>query len=147
MLELTMTTHPLDARILNALVVTLLASIADYRKCSREVGNRALAKAFDARADERRRAAAKLQSAVAEAGGEPEHEGSLLAAARHPLIAGADGSRPDDEAICDEIERREDAIRKGFEKAFADIELSPAARAAVHEAWELVKLEDAEQAD
>lgn len=141
-----MTTHPMDARILNTLVVTLLGSIADYRKFSGAVGKGALARTFDARADERRRAATKLQSAVAEAGGDPEHEGSLAAGARRPLIAGGDQNRPDDEAILDEIERGEEQIRKGFEKAFADIELSPDARAAVQEAWELARLEDARQA-
>ncbi|GGC14575.1 hypothetical protein GCM10011494_36750 [Novosphingobium endophyticum] len=135
-----MTTNSVDVSVLNTLIATLVDSIDGYQKSAADIDNQALADKFNARARERQSAVAKLQAAVAAAGGEPEDDGTVLGGAHRVFQSLKETvmSR-DDKAIVGEIERGEDYLKSKFETALAEAELSPAARAAADEAWRSVK--------
>jgi len=135
-----MTTNNKDVSILNTLIATLLDSIDGYQKSAGDIDNRTLADKFTARARERQFAVAKLQAAVASAGGNPEDDGTILASAHRAFLNLKEAvSGKDDKAIVTEIERGEDYLKAKFEKALADADLSPAGRAAAEEAWQSVR--------
>lgn len=135
-----MTSNTKDAGILNTLIATLVDSIDGYQKSAGDIDNQALAEKFNARARERQSCVTKLQAAVATAGGQPEDEGTLLGGAHRMFqsLKEAVMSR-DDKAIVAEIERGEDYLKNKFETALAEVDLSPAARAAAEEAWQSVR--------
>jgi uncharacterized protein (TIGR02284 family) len=135
-----MTSETKDVTVLNTLIATLLDSIDGYQKSAADIDNQALADKFNARARERQSSVAKLQAAVAAAGGEPEDGGTLLGGAHRAFqsLREAVVSR-DDKAIVAEVERGEDYLKGKFQTALADVDLTPAARAAAEEAWQSVR--------
>lgn len=135
-----MSTDTKDVTVLNTLIATLLDSIDGYQKSAADIDNQALADKFQARARERQSSVAKLQAAVAAAGGNPEDDGTLLGSAHRAFqsLKEAVVSR-DDKAIVSEIERGEDYLKNKFETALAEVDLSPQARAAAEEAWQSVR--------
>lgn len=135
-----MTTNTKDVSVLNTLIATLLDSVDGYQKSAGDVDNQALADKFNARARERQGSIAGLQAAVAAAGGQPEDDGTLLGSVHRAFqsIREAVASR-DDKAIVAEVERGEDYLKAKFETALAEVDLSPAARAAAEEAWQSVR--------
>lgn len=135
-----MTTDTKDVSVLNTLIATLLDSIDGYQKSAADIDNQALAEKFQARARERQSSVGRLQAAVAEAGGKPEADGTLLGGAHRAFqsLKEAVVSR-DDKAIVSEVERGEDYLKGKFETALAEADLSPRARAAVDEAWQSVR--------
>ncbi|MBV1690319.1 PA2169 family four-helix-bundle protein [Novosphingobium sp. G106] len=135
-----MTTATHDTSILNDLIATLLDSVDGYQKSAGDIDNQALADKFNARARERQSAVAKLQAAVASAGGNPEDDGTLLAGAHRVFMNLKEAvTGKDDKAIVAEIERGEDHLKAKFEKALANADLSPTGRAATDEAWQSVR--------
>ena len=135
-----MTTTTNDIPVLNTLIATLLDSIDGYQKSAADIDNQVLADKFNARARERQSAVTKLQAAVATAGGNPEDDGTVLAGAHRAFLNLKEAvTGKDDKAIVAEIERGEDYLKGKFNKALADADLSPAARAAAHEAWQSVR--------
>ncbi|HEX7858612.1 MAG TPA: PA2169 family four-helix-bundle protein [Sphingobium sp.] len=135
-----MSTDTKDVTVLNTLIATLLDSIDGYQKSAADTDNQALADKFQARARERQSSVAKLQAAVAAAGGNPEDDGTLLGGAHRVFqsLKEAVVSR-DDKVIVSEIERGEDYLKNKFETALAEVDLSPQARAAAEEAWQSVR--------
>jgi uncharacterized protein (TIGR02284 family) len=135
-----MATNSKDVSVLNPLIATLIDSVEGYQKSAGDIDNSALADKFNARARERQSAATKLQAAVATAGGKPEDDGSLLGDAHRAFqsLKEAVMSR-DDKAIVAEIERGEDHLKRKFEIALADADLSPGARETLDEAWRSVR--------
>lgn len=133
-------TDTTDVGFLNTLIGTLLDSVEGYQKSAGDIDNQALADKFNSRARERQSAVAKLQAAVATAGGKPEDDGTLLGSAHRAFqtLKEAVASR-DDKAIVAEIERGEDYLKAKFETALATADLSAAARSALSEAWDSVK--------
>jgi uncharacterized protein (TIGR02284 family) len=82
----------------------------------------------------------KLQAAVASAGGNPEDDGTLAGGAHRAFLNLKEAVMGrDDKAIVAEIERGEDYLKNKFETALADVDLSPAARAAAEDAWQSVR--------
>lgn len=135
-----MITGTKDVAVLNTLISTLLDSVDGYQKSAGDIDNQALADKFNARARERQSAVAKLQAAVATAGGKPQDDGTLLGSAHRAFQSLKEAvTGRDDKAIVAEIERGEDYLKAKFETALAETELSPAARSAVDEAWQSVR--------
>lgn len=129
-----------DAALLNALTATLLDSIAGYQKSAGDAADARLADTFNARARERRWAVTKLQAAVAQEGGTPESEGTLLAGAHRAFLNLRETAGPrDDKTIVREVERGEDYLKERFETALARSDLSETARRAIDEAWQSVR--------
>jgi uncharacterized protein (TIGR02284 family) len=134
------TTTTKDAAVLNTLIATLLDSIDGYQKSAGDIDNQALAEKFNSRARERQSAVAKLQAAVAAAGGTPEDDGTILAGAHRAFLSLKEAvTGRDDKAIVAVVERGEDYLKNKFETALADADLSPAARSAAEEAWTSVR--------
>lgn len=134
------TTTTKDVAVLNTLIATLLDSIDGYQKSAGDIDNQALAEKFNSRARERQSAVAKLQAAVAAAGGTPEDDGTILAGAHRAFLSLKEAvTGRDDKAIVAEVERGEDYLKNKFETALADADLSPASRSAAEEAWTSVR--------
>ena len=129
-----------DTVVLNTLIGTLLDSIDGYEKSAADIDNQQLAGQFTARATERQGAVRTLQGAVAELGGNPEDDGTLLGAAHRAFVSLREAvSARDDTAIVAEIERGEDYLKAKFETACENTDLSVTARTAVASAYASVK--------
>lgn len=135
-----MTEHNETTTTLNTLIATLIDSVEGYQKSAGDVDNQRYAEMFNARARERQQAITTLQAAVAQAGGNPEDDGSVMGSLHRAFqsLREAVSSR-DDAAIIAEIERGEDYLKDKFEMALKNSDLTPRAREAVNQAWESVR--------
>lgn len=129
-----------DIRTLNSLIATTIDSINGYTESAEATDNQRFASRFTSRAAERRQVVTRLQDEVRRLGGDPEDDGTALAAAHRVFLdlKAAVVSR-DDKAIVAEVERGEDHIKAKFEAALNDEALSPGARAAVEEGYGSVR--------
>ncbi len=129
-----------DVAALNTLISTLLDSVEGYTKAAGDIESASLGTIFADRARERREVAARLQAVVAQQGGEPENDTSTMGAIHRTFfdLKTAITGR-DNEAIINEVERGEDYLKGKFETAMKNVDLSPAARAAVGLAWTSVR--------
>jgi uncharacterized protein (TIGR02284 family) len=135
-----MTERNATTTTLNTLIATLLDSVEGYQKSAGDVDNPRFAEMFNDRARERQAAAAKLQAAVASAGGNPEDDGTVMGAVHRGFQSLREAvSTRDDKAIVAEIERGEDYLKEKFEAALDHTDLTGDARAAVTDAWQSVK--------
>lgn len=129
-----------DITVLNTLIGTLLDSVEGYSKAADDVDNPTYVQLFNARSRERQEVAARLQSAVAQLGGDPEDDATTLGAIHRVFVdlkAAVTGR--DDKAIVNEVERGEDYLKAKFETAMKNADLSVIARDAVNAAWQSVK--------
>ena len=135
-----MTEHTQTTTTLNTLIATLIDSVEGYQKSAADVESPRFADMFTARAQERQQAVYQLQSAVAEAGGSPADDGSMMGSVHRGMqsLREAVSSR-DDAAIIAEIERGEDYLKEKFETAMDNTDLDARALDAVTEAWASVQ--------
>lgn len=135
-----MTEHNETTTTLNTLIATLIDSVEGYQKSAGDVDNQRYAEMFNARARERQQAITTLQAAVAQAGGNPEDDGSVMGSLHRAFQSLREAvSTRDDAAIIAEIERGEDYLKEKFEAAQRHADLTPQAREAVSKAWESVR--------
>ena len=135
---MTDTSH--DIRTLNGLIATTIDSVDGYRTSAQDVENPRFAELFTARASERSSVAEQLRAEVKRLGGNPEDDGTILAAGHRAFVnlkAAVTGR--DDKAIVNEVERGEDHIKAKFESALKDDGLSPQCRTLVETAFGSVK--------
>ena len=135
---MTDTSH--DIRTLNGLIATTIDSVDGYRTSAQDVQNPRFAEMFTARASERSSVAEQLRAEVKRLGGNPEDDGTILAAGHRAFVnlkAAVTGR--DDQAIVNEVERGEDHIKAKFEAALKDDTLSPNSRSLVETAFGSVK--------
>ena len=135
---MTDTSH--DIRTLNGLIATTIDSVDGYRTSAQDVQNPRFAEMFTARASERSSVAEQLRAEVKRLGGNPEDDGTILAAGHRAFVnlKSAVTGR-DDHAIVNEVERGEDHIKAKFEAALKDDTLSPNSRSLVETAFSSVK--------
>jgi len=135
---MTDTSH--DIRTLNGLIATTIDSVDGYRTSAQDVENPRFAELFTARASERSSVAEQLRAEVRRLGGNPEDDGTILAAGHRAFVnlKSAVTGR-DDKAIVNEVERGEDHIKAKFEEALKDDNLSPQSRTLVETAFGSVK--------
>ena len=135
---MTETSH--DIRTLNGLIATTIDSVDGYRTSANDVENPRFAELFTARASERSSVAEQLRGEVTRLGGNPEDDGTILAAGHRAFVnlKSAVTGR-DDQAIINEVERGEDHIKAKFEDALKDDSLSPESRSLVQAAYGSVK--------
>lgn len=129
-----------DIRTLNGLIATTIDSVDGYRTSAQEVDNSRYAELFTARASERSSIAEQLRAEVKRLGGNPEDDGTILAAGHRAFVnlkAAVTGR--DDQAIVAEVERGEDHIKAKYEEALKDDSLSNESRSLVQTAFASVK--------
>ena len=135
---MTDTSH--DIRTLNGLIATTIDSVDGYRSSAEAVESPRFAELFTARASERSSVAEQLRAEVRRLGGNPEDDGTVLAAGHRAFVnlkAAVTGR--DDQAIVNEVERGEDHIKAKYEEALKDDSLSPECRSLVETAYGSVK--------
>ena len=135
---MTDTSH--DIRTLNGLIATTIDSVDGYRTSAQDVDNPRFAEMFTARAAERSSVVEQLRAEVKRLGGNPEDDGTALAAGHRAFVnlKSAVAGR-DDKAIVNEVERGEDHIKAKYEAALKDDDLSPQCRSLVEMAFGSVK--------
>lgn len=129
-----------DIRTLNGLVATTIDSIDGYSESAKDAQGNRFAEMFNQRAGERRQVVSTLQAEVARLGGNPEDDGTALAAAHRGFLGLKSAvTGQDDAAIIAEVERGEDHIKAKFESALADEKLAPQTKTAIQEAYTSVR--------
>ena len=129
-----------DIRTLNSLIATVIDSVNGYTESAKDVDSPNFKEKFLARAGERRTVAEQLRGEVSRVGGNPEDDGTILAAGHRAFVnlkSAVAGN--DDKAVVSEVERGEDHLKAKFEDALKDDKLAPATRAAIESAWTSVK--------
>jgi len=130
-----------DITVLNSLIETTLDSVDGYRRSAEEASNSRFASEFRDRADERQEIVSRLQEEVRRLGGNPEDDGSVLAAAHRAFltirdkISGSDG----DEAVIAEVDRGESYLDDKWQTALKDDELSPETRSIIAQCYDSVR--------
>lgn len=135
---MTETSH--DIRTLNGLIATTIDSVDGYRTSAEAIDNPRFADLFTQRASERSSVAEQLRAEVRRLGGNPEDDGTLLAAG-HRMFVNLKGvvATRDDKAIVNEVERGEDHIKAKFDAALADNDLATETRSLIQTAYGSVR--------
>jgi uncharacterized protein (TIGR02284 family) len=129
-----------DIATLNSLIATTIDSINGYQESADAVENPQFRELFQQLGRDRQQVLPKLQAEVARLGGNPEDDGTALAAAHRTFVdlkAAITGR--DDKAVINEVERGEDHIKEKFETAIADPNVSEQTRMAIREAYTSVR--------
>jgi uncharacterized protein (TIGR02284 family) len=129
-----------DITTLNSLIATTIDSINGYQESADAVENPQFRELFQQLGRDRQQVLPKLQAEVARLGGNPEDDGTALAAAHRTFVdlkAAITGR--DDKAVINEVERGEDHIKEKFETAIADPNVSEQTRMAIREAYTSVR--------
>ena len=135
---MTETSH--DIRTLNGLIATTIDSVDGYRTSAADVDSPKLAELFTDRASERSSVAEQLRAEVTKLGGNPEDDGTILAAGHRAFINLKSAvTKRDDEAVIAEVERGEDHIKAKYEDALKDTDLASATRSLIETAYGSVK--------
>jgi uncharacterized protein (TIGR02284 family) len=125
---------------LNTLIATTLDSADGYRKAAEKAENERYRSLFLEFAGERERCVRQLQDEVRQLGGNPEDDGSILAAAHRAFLSLRDAvTGSDDRSVIAEVERGEDYIKNKYETALESGNLSGSAEQAVRQAYQSVR--------
>jgi uncharacterized protein (TIGR02284 family) len=130
-----------DIDILNSLITTTIDSALGFERSAEDAESGRFVQLFRDFAAERRQVVARLQEVVRGLGGTASDDGSLKADLHRrwvdlrAAIAGGGG----DKAVIEEVERGEDYLKGKYEAALKDEALSPAALAAIREAYQSVR--------
>ncbi len=127
-----------DIATLNSLIATTIDSADGYEQAAETDNAGELAQTFRQYAAERRSIVADLRGHVVRLGGNPEDDGTLLAAAHRQFLNLRAAFDNDVRTAVNEVERGEDVIKGKYEAAL-DVELSPEVRQAVQRAYESVR--------
>jgi uncharacterized protein (TIGR02284 family) len=129
-----------DNAKLDDLIVTLIDSVKGFEHSARQAEAARYRDFFEAMARERREAVMALQAASRAEGGSPADYGSAAATLHRRIEDLRVALGGGDAAIVKEVERGEDYLKEEFERVLADERMSPAAMAAVREAYGSVRL-------
>jgi uncharacterized protein (TIGR02284 family) len=128
-----------DIKILNSLIETTLDSVDGYGEAAKDAANPGYKSLFQQRASERRQVVNDLQGQVRVLGGEPDDDGSVLAAGHRVFLKLRDSLTKGDDSVISEVERGEDHIKAKYQSALDDAELSASVRDVVVRAYSSVK--------
>jgi uncharacterized protein (TIGR02284 family) len=129
-----------DVATLNSLIATTIDSIDGYQESAKATEDMRLKDMFETLATDRRQAVEDMRARVTALGGNPEDDGTVLAAAHRKFVdLKSMVTGRDDKAIVNEVERGEDHIKSKFESAIADDEISSDTRAIITKAFESVR--------
>lgn len=125
---------------LNSLIATTLDSADGYRKAAEKADNERYRSLFLEFAGERERCVRQLQDEVRQLGGNPEDDGSILAAAHRAFLSLRDAvTGSDDHSVIAEVERGEDYIKSKYEAALDSGRLTGSAEQTVRQAYQSVR--------
>ena len=125
---------------INSLIATTLDSADGYRKAAEKADSERYRSLFLEFAGERERVVRDLQAEVRSMGGNPEDDGSILAAAHRAFLSlryAVTGQ--DDTAIINEVERGEDYLKEKFEAALNATDVAPETRTIIERAYQSVR--------
>ena len=129
-----------DISVLNSLIETTLDSVDGYRRSAEEATSSRFTSDFLSRASEREQVVRQLQNEVRRLGGNPEDDGSVLAAAHRAFLTIRDrATGSDDESVIAEVDHGETYLRGKWESALKDDKLSPETRNLVTQCWSSVR--------
>jgi uncharacterized protein (TIGR02284 family) len=129
-----------DISVLNGLIETTIDSVDGYRRSAQEATNSRFSSAFLERANEREQVVSKLRERVRALGGNPEDDGSVLAAAHRAFMSLRDKvTGADDEAVIAEVDHGESYLNGKWETALEDDGLSAETRSLVQQCYGSVR--------
>ena len=129
-----------DIRTLNGLIATVIDSVDGYSESAKDVDSPRFSELFLARANERRDVSERLRAEVSRLGGNPEDDGTILAAGHRAFVnLKSTVATRNDKAVVAEVERGEDHLKAKFEDALKDEELSSSTREIIQSVWSSVK--------
>jgi uncharacterized protein (TIGR02284 family) len=124
---------------LDDLIVTLIDSVKGYEHSAEKAEAARYQGFFLEMAQDRRAAVGRLQEASRAEGGSPADYGSAAATLHRRVEDLRVALGGGDTAIIKEVERGEDYLKEEFERVLTDERMTPAAMAAVREAFESVR--------
>jgi uncharacterized protein (TIGR02284 family) len=127
--------HKHDIKVLNELIVTTLDSVEGYEEAAKDAYNPTFKSLFSQWSNERREIVRALQNQVRTLGGNPDDDGSTLAAAHRVFLNLRDSFSKGDKSVVEEVERGEDYIMEKYEDALDDDDLSESVRPIVNQAY------------
>ena len=129
-----------DISVLNSLIETTIDSVDGYRRSAQEATNSRFSAAFLERANERDQIVSKLRDEVRRLGGNPEDDGSVLAAAHRAFLSLRDKvTGSDDAAVIAEVDHGESYLNGKWEPALRDDKLSQETRSLVQQSYDSVR--------
>jgi uncharacterized protein (TIGR02284 family) len=128
-----------DISKLDDLIVTLIDSVKGYEHSAEKAEAARYKGFFLEMAADRRAAVTALQAASRAEGGTPADYGSAAATLHRRIEDLRVALGGGDKAIVKEVERGEDYLKEEFDRVLADERMSPAALAAVREAYASVR--------
>ena len=129
-----------DISVLNSLIETTIDSVDGYRRSAQEATNSRFSSAFLERANEREQIVSRLRERVRALGGNPEDDGSVLAAAHRAFLSLREKvTGADDEAVIAEVDHGESYLNGKWETALQDGELSAETRNLVQQCYDSVR--------
>ncbi|MDB5672422.1 MAG: hypothetical protein JWO25_3381 [Alphaproteobacteria bacterium] len=127
-----------DTSKLDDLIVTLIDSVKGYEHSAGKAEATRYSEFFTAMAGERRAAVTSLQAASRAEGGTPADYGSAAATLHRRFQDLRSALGGGDEAIVKEIVHGENYLKEEFDRVLASDRMSPAAMAAVRQAYQSV---------
>lgn len=129
-----------DINVLNSLIETTIDSVDGYRRSAQEATSSRFSSAFLDRANEREQIVSKLREQVRSLGGNPEDDGSVLAAAHRAFLGLRDKiTGTDDDAIIAEVDHGESYLNEKWETALRDDGLSQQTRQLIQSCYDSVR--------
>ena len=129
-----------DISVLNSLIETTIDSVDGYRRSAQEATNSRFSAAFLERANEREQVVSKLRDEVRRLGGNPEDDGSVLAAAHRAFLSLRDKvTGSDDNAVIAEVDHGESYLNGKWETALSDDQLSAQTRSLIQQCYDSVR--------
>ena len=130
-----------DIRVLNGLIETTVDSIDGYRRAAEEATNSRFVTAFRSRVTEREQIVGQLRDEVRRLGGDPQDDGSILAAAHRAFLTLRDKvTGSDDESVIAEVDHGETYLNEKWETALKDDELSPETRSVITRCYSSIRV-------
>ena len=129
-----------DITVLNSLIETTIDSVDGYRRSAQEATNSRFSAEFLERAAEREQVVSQLRDRVRQLGGNPEDDGSVLAAAHRAFLTLRDKvTGSDDDAVIAEVDHGESYLNGKWETALRDEGLSTETRTLIQTCYDSVR--------
>jgi len=129
-----------DISVLNGLIETTIDSVDGYRRAAQEATNSRFSAEFLERANEREQVVSQLRDRVRQLGGNPEDDGSVLAAAHRAFLTLRDRvTGGDDNSVIAEVDHGESYLDGKWQTALKDGSLSPETRSLIQSNYDSVR--------
>jgi uncharacterized protein (TIGR02284 family) len=129
-----------DISVLNSLIETTIDSVDGYRRSAQEATNSRFSAEFLDRANEREQVVSQLRDRVRQLGGNPEDDGSVLAAAHRAFLTLRDKiTGGDDSSVIAEVDHGESYLDGKWQTALKDGGLSTETRSLIQRNYDSVR--------